>query len=268
MGLPVTYMWTRLIQSLSLFGILFACAFGYAQTNPKILFDTGVEKVKQGAYQEAVDLFSDLIIALPDSAKAYKNRGVALMNLGNMDHAINDFQRALEINPNLKGIYSNLGAAWYYKGAHEKAIHNYTIAVKEDPESHIAYFNRALSRVALNQIEGAIEDLEKTLMLNPEFDPAVLALQDFRKLPAETGSETYAVQVGAFQSQSNAHGLKQRLIDQGVDATIQTFQDEKERTWYRVWCGNNLTLKAAQNLSDTLKNKYDIQTIIRLEHLF
>jgi len=264
----VTFTPIRFIQSVSLFGIIFAYALGYAQTDPKILFNTGVEKYKQGAYQEAVDLFTKLIITVPDNAKAFKNRGVALMSLGKMDHAIDDFQSALAIDPNLKGIYSNLGAAWHYKGEHEKAIQNYTMAVKEDPDSHIAYFNRALSQVALNQLEGAIEDLEKTLALDPKFGPAELAIQNLRKLPDETGGETYAVQAGAFLSQSNALGMKQRLLDQGVETSIKTFQDEKKRMWHLVWCGNNLTRKAARDLRDTLKNKYAVQTIIRPDHSF
>ncbi len=253
------------LHLLPLCFILFIWSFGHAQTDPKILFDRGVEKLKQGMYQDAVDLFSELIIAVPDNAKAFKNRGVALMNLGKMDHAINDFQSALAIDPNLKGLHSNLGAAWYYKGEHEKAIHSYSMAVKENPESHIAYFNRALSRMALNRFEGAIEDLKQILELNPEFDPAVTAMENIRKQLAGSG-ETYTVQIGAFISENNALGLKQRFLERGLDARVITFRDEDERTWHRVVCGKNLTREKARILRDKLENEYAVHPIIRPEH--
>ncbi|MDX9786779.1 MAG: tetratricopeptide repeat protein [Desulfobacterales bacterium] len=241
---------------------------GYSQTDPKALFDMAVSNYKQGNYQEAIDLFTELIVIAPDNAKAYKNRGVALMSVRKMDDAIQDFNTALRIDPSLKGLYSNLGAAWHYKGEYEKAVFNYDIAIKEAPNSYVSYFNRAISRVALNRLEEARADLEKTLALNPGFDPAVSAKQDVQKMLAETSGKSHVVQAGAFLVETNALEMKTNLIEKGVDARIVVLKDAKQRTWYLVRCGNNLTHEAAKRLNTQLKKRYHIDSVIRPEDWF
>ena len=72
------------------------------------------------------------------------------------------------------------------------------MAVRENPDSHIAYFNSALSRMALNRLKEAEEDLKQTLVLNPEFNPAIIITRNIQKQLNETGGDTYTVQAGAF----------------------------------------------------------------------
>lgn len=239
-----------------------------AQTDQKVLFETGVTLYKQGQYQEAIDLFTALIEIAPDNAKVYKNRGVAFMSLQKMDEAIDDFHRALSIRPDLKGLYSNLGAAWHYKGAYEKAITNYDIAIAEEPSRYITYFNRALSLVAVNRLEAAIADLEKTIALYPGFEPALSARREVQKMMAQTGGETFAVQTGAFLVETNATEMMQHLMEIGIDANVVVRTDAKQRIWYLVRCGNSLTREEAKKLQSRLKKQHRLDSVIRPMHSF
>lgn len=193
--------------------------------SPRELFNRGVDELKTGNPQTAVDLFTELIITEPVNANVYKNRGVALLKLGKVDPAIQDFEKALETDPDLPGIYSNLGAAWYYKQAYEKAVINYGYEIERAPKGHISYFNRALSRIKLNQQKLAMVDIERCLELKSDF-PEALALQKTMK--------GFEIQTGAFLNQKNAVEMVGLLKQKGMDAHIITMEDHEEKTWYLV----------------------------------
>jgi tetratricopeptide (TPR) repeat protein len=242
-----------------------------ADTNPQVLFDTGVNKLKAGKYQEAVDLFSEVIITIPGNAKARKNRGVALMNLGNLDAAIDDFRAAINMDSRLTGLYSNLGAALHYKGEYEEAIECYDRATGETPSRPLIYFNRGLSKLALARFEEALTDFEKALELDPEFDAAVSARREVlnRQLKtagkAQTATKTYSVQTGAFHVEANAIRSRQMLAEKGIESKISIFKGDDGKTWYRVSCGDHLDFDDAGRVQKELKNLFGIESIIRLE---
>lgn len=246
--------------------ILWACFPGYAQTDPKALFEAGVDKYKEGEYQAAVDLFTQLIIIAPDSAKALKNRGVALMNLGKMDEAISDFTKAIDLDPDLKGLYVNLGAAWHYKGAYEKAVKTYDKAVEEDPSRALTYYNRGISKMLLKDLTGAVADFEKSLALDPKLDAPVYARQEAQKRLAAKEGTTYAVQTGAFHVKANAVDNQNMMTEKGFDARIIIFKDGDKKTWYLVRCGNGLSRENANQLKTELKNLHGIDSFVRPEH--
>ena len=156
----------------------------------KSLFETGVQAFKQGQYQQAVDIFSELIAVFPENADAFKNRGVAYMKLEKFDHAIADFESAKAITPDLKGVYSNLGVIWYYKENYEKAIENYNREIALSPENAAAYFNRALCMTKLGRTEEALADLSTAIAISPDFYWAICYKAD---LLADKGQVQQAI---------------------------------------------------------------------------
>ena len=147
---------------------LFFCTGIFAQTQKEI-FENGVGNFKKGQYQNAINAFSELIELAPDHADAFKNRGVSYMKQEKFDLAIKDFETAKKLFPELQGLYSNLGVAWYHKKEYAKAIKNYDLELEMAPGNHVAYFNRALCLAELDKSDQALEDLEKTLNLKPDF---------------------------------------------------------------------------------------------------
>jgi tetratricopeptide (TPR) repeat protein len=241
---------------------------GYAEVEPKAaLFDQGVTAFKEGRFQDAVDLFSQLLAVTPDDAKVYKNRGVALMNLSEIDLAIADFNTAIRINPELKGLHSNLGAAWHFKGEYEKAIACYDIDISQRPDLYITYFNRALSRAGLNQLETALDDIDRTLQLKPDFESAKSAREDLQAKLQENQhkitSGKYEVQTGAFLVEKNAVEMKEALVKKGVAARIVRMPDSKQRSWHVVRFGKDSDRETAEKICRQLKERENIDAIVR-----
>lgn len=236
---------------------------GYAELDNQALFEKGVDAFKEGRFQEAVDFFSALISVVPDDAKALKNRGVALMNLGEIDSAIADFNNAIRINPELKGLHSNLGAAWHYKGVYDKAIACYDIDIAQRPDLYITYFNRALSKAELDQLDLALEDIEKTLQLKPDFAPALSARKDLQEKRQQLDDTKYAVQTGAFLVETNANEMKNMLVEKGYNAKVVTLADSKQRSWYLVRIERNWDHETAEKTCRKLKEQENIMAVVR-----
>jgi tetratricopeptide (TPR) repeat protein len=195
-----------------------------AETSREI-FEKGVSELKIGDPQKAIDLFTELIMTEPENAKFHKNRGVALLKLGKVDLAINDFQRALELNPILSGLHINLGAAWFYKNEYEKAILSYNQEIAKNSKSHIAYFNRALSRIKLNQQKLAMEDIGRCLELEPEFAGAVELSKTVKG---------FGIQTGAYLNRDNAVKMVEKLKGKNITPHILTLKGKRGKTWYLV----------------------------------
>jgi tetratricopeptide (TPR) repeat protein len=246
--------------------IFLACFNAHAQSEPESLFEAGVASYKEGRYQDAVDIYSDLIITVPGNAKVYKNRGVALMNLGKMENAITDFSKAIELDPGITGIYSNLGAAWHYMGEYDKAIANYDMAIREEPLRSIFYYNRGISKVATGDLSGAIMDFEKATDLDPGFETAIHARQDIQTKKANSQGITFSVQTGAFRNKAYALEYQADLIKKGFKGRLLPFFDDNGTIWYLVRCGRDLLREEAEQLETELKNEYGFDTFLCLEH--
>lgn len=236
---------------------------GYAGMENKALFDEGVKAFKEGRFQDAVNFFSELVTVAPEDAKAYKNRGVALMSLSEFDLAIADFNKAIRINPDLKGLHSNLGAAWHYKGEYAKAIACYDIDISQRPDLYITYFNRALSKVGLNQLEMALDDIEQTLHLKPDFESAKSAKKELQEKLREIPAQKYAVQTGAFLIEKNAVEMKETLVRKGYEATVVRMPDSNQRSWYVVRFEKNQNRETADKICRQLKEQENINAIVR-----
>ncbi len=57
------------------------------QTKEKVLIHKGMDKVKQGQYEEAVEIFDKVLSMNPQNTFAWNNRGVALFKADRPDDA-------------------------------------------------------------------------------------------------------------------------------------------------------------------------------------
>ena len=68
----------------------------------------------------------------PDYYLAYKNRGLAYLELSRFNKAIKDFEKVLEIAPFYNKVHSVLAEAYSETQNYEKAILNYEKAISVD----------------------------------------------------------------------------------------------------------------------------------------
>ena len=127
-------------------------------------FYAGLTHGQKGEHDKAVERFSKAIALNPRIAAAYYNRGLAYANKREYDRAIQDYDRAIELDPDY-AAYNNRGSAYWHKGDYHRSIQDYDRAIALDPDNVLAYFNRGLSWLCLEEWEKAESDLSQAQSL-------------------------------------------------------------------------------------------------------
>jgi tetratricopeptide (TPR) repeat protein len=111
----------------------------------------------------------DLVFHKPGvMAKAYYNRGIAYMDLGQYHKAVADYTEVLRIKPDDADAYFNRAAAYDHLEEHDKEIADYTEVIRIDPDNGITYYIRGLSCQELGDKDKAAADFAKAEELGYE----------------------------------------------------------------------------------------------------
>jgi tetratricopeptide (TPR) repeat protein len=126
-----------------------------------------------GRRTDTLETYSRAIERLPDQPEAWIHRGLRHCQLKQFDQAISDCNRAIELNPQNSWYWHVRGDAHRGLDRHAEAIADYTETIRIDPnsgEGHRlwSWINRGRSKLALGQVELALDDLEKASLLNPD----------------------------------------------------------------------------------------------------
>lgn len=106
-----------------------------------------------------------------DLASLYRNRGYYKYLQGKYQLALTDEETAQTYNPSHSSIYWDKGLIFDALGQHEKGIENYTNAISLETDKFdqaILYRNRSLCHRHLLQYGKALQDVNKTIVLDPE----------------------------------------------------------------------------------------------------
>lgn len=153
-----------------------------------------------------LDLYSSIIKSYPDKAFGYYARGVAHYNRNNLSQARADLVKAKKLEPTFRNAYLQLGnvlaslddvegamnnyrqacdisptadthfnLGWVYKkvGKLDSAKYQYTKSIEMDPSYYLAYYNRSRIYIEEDQIEFALDDLNRALTIQRNFKPAL-----------------------------------------------------------------------------------------------
>lgn len=99
--------------------------------------------------------------------KKHEEAEKALKN-GEIDKAILLYTEALAEHPDDLNILSDRGVAYLHKNDKLKCLGDLTLAIQKQPNYSYRYACRAFARNHFKDIEGAIEDYEKAVELDPE----------------------------------------------------------------------------------------------------
>ena len=157
-----------------------------------------------GDHQGAIADYNKAIVIDPQNAQSYQGRGIEKILLGNKKGACEDWNRALSLgNKNTVRMFEEMDLAWcinksgvnlstinrslseqsrdsisYYnngvdkamKGDYQGAINDFDLALSLNPKFADAYMNRGTAKKKLGDYKGAISDLNTTIEINPS-DP-------------------------------------------------------------------------------------------------
>jgi Tfp pilus assembly protein PilF len=115
---------------------------------------------KLGRHQEALDYFSDALVARPNYTPAMLNRGVSLYELGRLPQALANVDRLLALEPhNAQALYNRANILHQLRRYDESlAVFGQTLAFA--PDYADAHWNEGLTRLLLGDFERGWEQYE------------------------------------------------------------------------------------------------------------
>jgi len=142
------------------------------QEAPKLLWESGNNKLKSQDYKGAITDYTELISMNPDYPYTYRNRGIAYENLSKYSLALSDLNKFIDKIQNDVFAYSTRGWAKYYLNDFAGALADFNMQIELDKDNSVAYYNRGSAKSRLGDNYGAISDYSKSIEINPTFSMA------------------------------------------------------------------------------------------------
>ena len=138
--------------------------------------------MKIGLTDMAIPQYMEALRLKPDYGEVYVNLGNAYIKKGMIEQAIDEYKKGISLKPGYVPAHVNLASAYGLKGLTEDAILEYKLALKLETDNPDIYYNlglsyeqlakgyelRAMSYEQKDFINKAINEYNKTLMLNPD----------------------------------------------------------------------------------------------------
>ena len=134
-----------------------------------------IEAHNQGRLQEAVDIYSKIIEAVPKEQKTIlavitKHRGMAYFAMNKLNQALNDFETSIQADPKSFRTYYYKGIVYAIQKKYKEAVDCYSKSLSLNEFQAHANFRRAIAYYELQEYEKAMNDLDVALKLglNPD----------------------------------------------------------------------------------------------------
>jgi len=114
----------------------------------------------ESIYKRAIEL-------KPDFTDAYFNRGLFWYRANSYEDALNDFLKVIEMNPHYSEVYLLIGDLNWKNKDYANAVKYYSQAIEVKPGNMSAYYKRAHAKRILMDYDGALEDFNRFIALNP-----------------------------------------------------------------------------------------------------
>ena len=142
----------------------------YVQGTIDDLILRAIQAHNDGRLQEAVDIYSKIIEAVPETDKNIiavirKHRGMAYFAMNHLDDALEDFQKSIEADPKAFRTYYYKGIVYAIQKKYEEAIDCYTKSLEINQFQAHANFRRALAYFELQEYEKSMNDLNVAIKL-------------------------------------------------------------------------------------------------------
>ena len=139
----------------------------------------GIEYMRQGAYEDALEKLNRSLLAKPDFAPSYNILGLLYQRLGDNDKAEESFKKSLKLDPTDSSTYNNYGLFLCNNDRVDEAENSFLNAANnpfyDSPE--IALTNAGVC-VYDNKPEAGEAYYKQALSKNPQFSHALLQMAD------------------------------------------------------------------------------------------
>lgn len=154
------------------------------------LLNRGLALQQLGKYVEAITDYDRALqerkLSAATRAVALYNRGLANRKLYRTTLALEDFTNALILNPKFPQAYNSRANVLRELGYYTTAIADYDAAVRyKHPQLHIPLYGKALSNAAIRNLAAAKSDLERALVVRPNYKPAKRLMARITRVPGK-----------------------------------------------------------------------------------
>jgi len=155
-----------------------------------------------GQYAQSVDLYREVLKALPDNPGLRLNLVVALEKAGHPSAAIPEAERVIHIDPKSGPAWLLLGLAYQQLNQPQKAIQPLREAVRLDSKNREAMFELADAELTTGDLHDAAKDFGALTAMYPDFPKAweglgraYLALSEdsFRQLEKQASDSAFSL---------------------------------------------------------------------------
>jgi tetratricopeptide (TPR) repeat protein len=150
----------------------------------------------QGQFHEAVDRATEVIRQDVKQTAAYLVRAEAHRRLKHSDRALADLAVAIRLDPNQPGPYVIRAEILKRRNHFDQAIADVTFALTLEPRNTTAFSIRAECRAAIGDQEGASEDIQEMLLIDPTRPVPTLKARTASSSDVEMGDEQFCKQAG------------------------------------------------------------------------
>jgi Tfp pilus assembly protein PilF len=137
---------------------------------PEVMLERARILMQREQIAEAVPLLDAVVAAMPESAEARYQRGVAYERLDVLEKALADYTECLKLDDERRDALNNKAVVLARLERLDEATQDFTRLIELDPQGSLAWRNRALSFADQKQYDKSLADYGKALELAPE-DP-------------------------------------------------------------------------------------------------
>ncbi len=139
-----------------------------------VYLDRGKVYLEKGEYEKAISDFDKAINKFDEQSDAYYYRSCAKRELGKIKEADLDFYLYQKYSSEPKLPFLKSRTLEYYKRNNKKDLNIIENQLQENPQDYSLYQRRAIINIACKNYSDALDDLNKTLKLNPLSSTAYL----------------------------------------------------------------------------------------------
>jgi tetratricopeptide (TPR) repeat protein len=123
---------------------------------------------RQGKVGHALQDYDEALRIDPRQVDGYVSRALLEMDrLDQNDRALRDLNHALALRPNYTWAMLVLSRLYFVQGEFARSLREADAVLKIDPKSAVGYGRRCLARLAIDELEAAIDDCTESLRLQP-----------------------------------------------------------------------------------------------------
>ncbi|MBK8026699.1 MAG: tetratricopeptide repeat protein [Chloroflexi bacterium] len=113
-----------------------------------------------------------LVDLYPDSALAYRSRGLVRTRLNDLEGALSDYDRSIELAPTFADALLSRGNLYLLLDRTADAEADFTRIIALEPNNSVAYYNRGLTLARMQEFDFALIDYNRAIQLDPDYAEA------------------------------------------------------------------------------------------------